>query len=115
VPHLVASCGATYVARWTVLHIRRLKKAMTEALNKKGFSFIEVIAPCSTLYARKNKLGTGYDLMKFYHDNAEIQHGADTNDVGIGFQEKIIIGKFVDVDRPTFLESYRGEGNGGGK
>jgi 2-oxoglutarate ferredoxin oxidoreductase subunit beta len=115
VPHLVASCGASYVARWTVLHIRRLKKAMTEAMNKKGFSFIEVIAPCSTLYARKNRLGTGYDLMKFYHDNAEIRHGADTKDVGIGYQEKIIIGKFVDVERPTFLESYRGEGSGANK
>jgi 2-oxoglutarate ferredoxin oxidoreductase subunit beta len=112
VPHLVASCGATYVARWTVLHIRRLKKAMTEALTRKGFSFIEVIAPCSTLYSRKNRLGTGFDLMKFYHDNAEIRHGADTKDVGIGFQEKIICGKFIDTDRPTFLECYRGEGNG---
>jgi hypothetical protein len=35
--------------------------------------------------------------------------------VGIGYQEKIIIGKFVDVERPTFLESYRGEGSGANK
>jgi len=115
VPHLLEACGATYVARWTVLHIRRLKKAMGEALNKKGFSFIEVIAPCSTLYARRNKLGSGYDLMKFYHDNSEIRHGADTKDVAIGFQTKIVIGKFVDVEKPTFLDKYRGETNGGGQ
>jgi len=115
VPHLVASCGATYVARWTVLHIRRLKKAMTEALKKKGFSFIEVIAPCSTLYARKNRLGTGFDLMKFYHDNSEIRHGADTCDVQIGFQDKIIVGKFVDIEKPTFLERYKEIKVGGGK
>jgi len=115
VPHLVASCGATYVARWTVLHIRRLKKAMTEALNRSGFSFIEVIAPCSTLYARRNRLGTGYDLMKFYHDNSEIRHGADTRDVAMGFQDKIIVGKFVDEDRPTFLDLYRSKGKGDGK
>jgi 2-oxoglutarate ferredoxin oxidoreductase subunit beta len=115
VPHLVASCGATYVARWTVLHIRRLKKAMTEALTKNAFSFIEVIAPCSTLYSRRNRLGTGFDLMKFYHDNAEIRHGADTKDVGIGFQDKIICGKFIDTDRPTFLQSYKYEGNGAPK
>ena len=38
-PHLAASCGATYVARWTALHIRRLTNSMSEALNKKGFSF----------------------------------------------------------------------------
>ncbi len=70
------------MARWTCLHIRRLTKAFEEALDRKGFRFIEVIAPCSTLYARLNKLGTGLDLMQFYHDNAEIRHGADTREVG---------------------------------
>jgi len=115
VPRLMEACGATYIARWTVLHIRRLKKSMCEALKKPGFSFVEVIAPCSTLYARRNKLGTGYDLMKFYHDSAVIQHGANTKDVGIGFQTNIVVGKFVDIDKPTFLEKYRGTASGGGK
>jgi 2-oxoglutarate ferredoxin oxidoreductase subunit beta len=104
-PLLAQSCGASYVARWTSLHIRRMTKAFGEALNKRGFSFVEVIAPCSTLYARRNRLGTGLDLMKFYHDNSEIRHGADPNDVDIGFQEKIICGKFVDIEKPTFLDA----------
>ncbi|MBM3286270.1 MAG: 2-oxoacid:ferredoxin oxidoreductase subunit beta [Candidatus Eisenbacteria bacterium] len=103
-PHLAASCGATYVARWTSLHVRRLTKSFREALGRKGFRFIEVIAPCSTLYARLNKLGTGYDLMRFYHDNAEIQHGADVRDLDIAFQDRIICGKFIDEERPTFQE-----------
>ncbi|NIV45480.1 MAG: 2-oxoacid:ferredoxin oxidoreductase subunit beta, partial [Gammaproteobacteria bacterium] len=63
-PHLVASCGANYVARWTCLHIRRLTTTFEEALQRKGFRFIEVIAPCSTLYSRLNKLGTGLDLIR---------------------------------------------------
>jgi 2-oxoglutarate ferredoxin oxidoreductase subunit beta len=104
VPHLVASCGAVYVARWTALHVRRMKQAMTEAILKPGFSFVELIAPCSTLYARKNRLGTGFDLMKFYHDNSEVRHGANTQDVNIGFQTKITVGKFVDIEKPTFLD-----------
>jgi len=103
-PHLAASSGATYVARWTCLHIRRLKNAFVEAIERKGFRFIEVIAPCSTLYARHNKLGTGLNLMQFYHDNAEIRHGEDTRNVGIGFQDKFICGKFVDQEQPTFKE-----------
>ncbi|MEE9465595.1 MAG: thiamine pyrophosphate-dependent enzyme [Candidatus Neomarinimicrobiota bacterium] len=101
-PHLAESSGAVYVARWTALHIRRVAKAVSEALLKPGFSFVEVIAPCSTLYARRNRLGTGLDLMKFYHDNAEIRHGADTREVGIEFQDRIIVGKFVDRDQDTF-------------
>jgi 2-oxoglutarate ferredoxin oxidoreductase subunit beta len=103
-PHLAASCGATYVARWTCLHIRRLTKSFQEALKRKGFRFIEVIAPCSTLYARLNKLGTGLNLMRFYHDNAEIRHGADTRELDIDFQQKLVCGKFVDEERPTFLD-----------
>jgi len=104
-PHLAESCGATYVARWTCLHIRRLTKAFSEAIHRRGFRFIEVIAPCATLYSRLNKLGTGLDLMRFYHDNAEIRHGADTREVAIEFQDRIVCGKFVDdQDRPSFSE-----------
>ncbi|RKX71618.1 2-oxoacid:ferredoxin oxidoreductase subunit beta [candidate division WOR-3 bacterium] len=105
IPYLADACGAVYVARWTVLHIRRLTDSIAEALTKKGFRVIEVISPCATIYARRNRLGSGIDLMKFYHDNAEIRHFEDTRNVEIGFQTKIICGKFIDRERPTFLES----------
>ncbi len=104
--HLAESCGAVYVARWTALHVRRLARSMTEALNKKGFSFIEIICPCSTIYSRRNRLGTGLDLMKFYHDNSVIQHGADTRELNIEFQKRIIVGKFIDREKPTFLDAH---------
>ena len=95
-PYLAEASGATYVARWTALHIRRVTKSIQEALNHKGFSFIEVITPCPTLYARRNRLGDGLDLMKYYYDSSEIRHGHDTRDTEIDFQGKIICGKFVD-------------------
>lgn len=104
-PFLAESSGAVYVARWTALHIRRLTNAISEALQKPGFSFIEVISPCPTLYSRRNRLGTGLDSMKFYHDTAIIQHGAETREVDIEYQQKIIVGKFVDKDKPTFTEA----------
>jgi 2-oxoglutarate ferredoxin oxidoreductase subunit beta len=104
-PYLAASSGAVYVARWTALHIKRLTISMAEALTKKGFTFVEIIVPCPTLYGRRNRLGTGLDLMKFYHDNTEIRHGEDPAKVDIFFQKKIICGKFVDIkEKPTFLE-----------
>jgi 2-oxoglutarate ferredoxin oxidoreductase subunit beta len=103
-PYLAESSGAIYVARWTALHIRRLTNSIAEALQKPGFSFIEVVCPCSTLYARRNRLGTGLDLMKFYHDNAVIKHHADTREIDILYQDKIIVGKFVDKEKPTFMQ-----------
>jgi 2-oxoglutarate ferredoxin oxidoreductase subunit beta len=111
-PYLAEASGATYVARWTALHLRRVTKSMQEALNRRGFSFVEVITPCVTLYARRNRLGDGLNLLRYYYDNSDIQHGADTRTLDIGYQDKIIVGKFVDKDKPTFLDcmnNYLGE------
>jgi 2-oxoglutarate ferredoxin oxidoreductase subunit beta len=105
IPYLAESSGAVYVARWSALHVRRLTSAIAEALEKPGFSVVEVISPCSTLYSRRNRLGTGLDLMKFYHDNCVIEHGADTQGLDIGFQEEITVGKFVDIERPTYVDA----------
>jgi len=103
-PHLAHRCGATYFARWTTLHVRRLTRSFKEALGRKGFRFIEVIAPCSTLYGRLNKLGSGFDLMKFYHQNSIIKNGADTRELDIDYQSAIICGKFIDEEKPTYQE-----------
>jgi 2-oxoglutarate/2-oxoacid ferredoxin oxidoreductase subunit beta len=105
-PALATACGAVYVARWTALHVRRLTTSISEALQKKGFSFVEIICPCTTLYARKNKLGSGLDLMKFYHDNSVIVNGADPREVDIQYQSEIKVGKFVDLDKPSYLDNY---------
>ncbi|MBN2245214.1 MAG: 2-oxoacid:ferredoxin oxidoreductase subunit beta [Candidatus Aminicenantes bacterium] len=104
-PYLVEAAGATYVARWTALHLRRVTKSIQEALSRRGFSFIEVITPCVTLYARRNRLGDGLNLLKYYYDNSEIQHGADTRTLDISYQGKLIVGKFVDKEKSTFLDA----------
>jgi 2-oxoglutarate ferredoxin oxidoreductase subunit beta len=77
-----------------------------EALQKPGFSLVEVITPCANYWGRINKLGVGLDLMKFYHQNSVIKHGEDTRNLGIEFQKPIVVGKFVDRERPTYLEAY---------
>ena len=103
-PNLLEACGAVYVSRWTSLHVRRLTKSLTEALQKPGFSFVEAIAPCSTLYARRNRLGSGFDLMKFYHDHSDIERDCDMSNLAIEYQKNIRVGRFVDKDRPTWHE-----------
>jgi len=103
-PFLAESCGAVYVARWTTNHVRQTAKAMAEAMNKKGFSFVEVLSPCPTLYERRNRLGSGLDRMLWFKENTVIEHGADTRTCDIEFQKKIICGKFVDVERPSLVD-----------
>jgi 2-oxoglutarate ferredoxin oxidoreductase subunit beta len=104
-PFLADACGAVYVARWTVYHVRQLARAMKEALLKKGFSFIEVLAPCPTLFLRRNRLGEGVDEVKYYKEKSVIKNGADTKEVALGYHSEIIVGKFVDRERPTWLEA----------
>ncbi len=104
-PYLAESSGAVFVARWTVYHVLQLKKSMREALNKRGFSFIEVLSPCPTLYGRRNRLGDGLDELKIYKQRSVIKHGADTREVDIGMNGPIVVGKFVDRERPTYLEA----------
>jgi 2-oxoglutarate ferredoxin oxidoreductase subunit beta len=105
IPFLVDSCGATYVARWTALHVRQMTIAIKEALLHKGFSFIEVISPCPTVYGRRNRLGSGLDLMKFYKDHSITRNFCNTREVDIKFQQDIIVGKFVERPRPTYLDA----------
>jgi 2-oxoglutarate ferredoxin oxidoreductase subunit beta len=103
-PYLVYASGATYVARWTVLHIRQLQKSVAEAMNKPGFSFIEVISPCPVVYGRLNKEPVGLDSMRYYQEKSVIRNGADPKDVDIDLNGPIVVGKFVDRERPTLGE-----------
>ncbi len=47
---------------------------------------------------------TGMEMMRYYRDNSIIRHGADPREVGIESGGKITVGKFIDVERPTFLD-----------
>jgi len=105
-PYLAASSGAVYVARWTSLHARRLKDSMIAAIEKPGFTFIEAICPCPTNYGRRNKIGDGLDELKYYANRSVIKHGADPARADVIPGSDIIIGKFVERERPTFLGLY---------
>lgn len=107
VPYLVAASGATYVARWTVLHVRQLEWSIAEAMTKPGFSFIEVLAPCPTLYGRMNKEPKGLDTMHSYQERSIVRDGADPKDVAIDSDGPIVVGKFVDIERPTFWDQWK--------
>jgi len=106
-PHLVEAAGAVYVARWTNFHVRQLARSISEMFQKKGFGFIEVISPCPTLYQRRNKLGDGLETMKYYKEHSKVQHGASTSDADLSMTGDIIVGKFVDRDRPDYRELMR--------
>lgn len=105
-PYLLAASGATFVARWTVLHVRQLERCIAKALTKPGFSFIEVISPCPPVYGRMNKVAQGLDQMRLYQEKSVVQNGADPKDLSIDLNGTIVVGEFVDTERPTFWDRY---------
>jgi len=106
-PHLAYSSGATFVARWTVLHAYQLRQSIKKALLRKGFNFIEVISPCPTGFGRPNKIGDGIDEMRYYRENSIIRNGIDPKEAELSFRGKIVVGEFVEEERPSFLEIYQ--------
>ncbi len=108
---LAASAGATYVARRTVAHFIQLKNSIKKGLSRKGFSFIEVISPCTSRFIRRNKA----NYKDFFNDlrmKSEIKYHIDPSEAVIDRDpktrrfKKIIVGEFVEIDRPSYVERY---------
>src|SRR6056297_3116351 len=87
-PDLAASAGAVYVARWTSLHVRRMKKAFRKIITKTGFG-------------RKNDQGEALDELKAYKKRSVIRDGADTTEVDIKMDpdSEIVVGTFLDEEK----------------
>lgn len=105
--YLAASSGASYVARWTTLHVRRLIDSISEALLWNGFSFIEIITPCATVYAKKNMGGSGLDLLEKFHARSVIAHGIDPKEANIGYDDPIKVGVFIKNPRKSYYEKLK--------
>ncbi|MEK7450030.1 MAG: thiamine pyrophosphate-dependent enzyme, partial [Planctomycetota bacterium] len=110
--YLAAGSGAVYVSRWTVLQVQPLERSISRALDKKGFSFVEIISPCPTLYGRMNRLSTGLDFLKYYQANTVVKHDVNLKDAEIGLDGEIITGNFIDIERPTLEELQKQEVTG---
>jgi 2-oxoglutarate ferredoxin oxidoreductase subunit beta len=104
-PLLAWASGATYVARWTILHTRELINCIQKALLKNGFSFIEVLGPCPVNYGRRNR-EKSLQTLTMYRDQTIIRNNADPTELDIDFKKGVVLGEFVDTERATCIENY---------
>jgi 2-oxoglutarate ferredoxin oxidoreductase subunit beta len=75
-------------------------------MQKRGFSFLEVLTPCPSSFGRRNRMGSALDTLKFYHDRSVIKNGIDPKDALLDYDNQIVVGRFVDIERPTFMDNY---------
>ena len=108
-PHLAYALGASYVARWTVMHPRQLVKSIKTAMDVKGFAFIEVLSPCPPNFAKFNGFADGFEEMEFYRSNSVVRNYAKLDDISIDpFHGKpVVLGDFVNRKRASYVNLER--------
>ena len=103
---LAREAGATFVARSTVYHARLLEQIIGLALNKEGFSVVEVISNCMTYFGREIGLPSPVEMMKWQKDNVVlVEKAKDLRKEER--KQKIVIGVLVDRKAPAYHELYR--------
>ncbi|WP_291318856.1 2-oxoacid:ferredoxin oxidoreductase subunit beta [Desulfonatronospira sp.] len=58
-------CGASFVARTTVMQAAAMDSMISEAVMHPGFGMVEILSPCHTQYGRKNNFKTCVDMYKW--------------------------------------------------
>jgi 2-oxoglutarate ferredoxin oxidoreductase subunit beta len=105
ISQLVTVAGASFVGRSTVFHTQLLDKLIEKAINKSGFSLVEVLSNCHVQFGRRNKLSSAVAMMKGLRDHAVTVEKAK----GLSDEEmegKFLIGVLADIEKPSYLENY---------
>jgi len=102
---LAEAAGASYVARGTIYHVRQSISLLKKALNKKGFSVVEMISDCPISYGRMNKIKTPNEMLKWIKE-ISVSEKAWQNLSEEERKGKFVIGEFLDIEKPNYLELY---------
>jgi len=102
---LMDGAGASFVARGTVYHVTELDNLIQKAFRKKGFSVVEVLAPCPTNFGRANRQGGPVEMMQLLKDNTI--NTSQLKAMKSMPEDKVVRGIFVDRDSVSYGERYR--------
>lgn len=103
---LVAAAGANYVARWTTAHPVQASRAIKTALEKKGFSFVEMVSQCPTAYGRSTKTGDGVDMIQWFKKYPVRKRG-DPVEQKTPTRDGVDLGVFADRDEISLIDSMK--------
>ncbi len=98
---VVAAAGGTYVARWTTYHPFQLMESMQNAINTRGFSFIEIMSQCPVSYGKTSGLPDAVAALNFFKEvsiHVDDTHGMSESEL----DEKIVVGRLVSRQRSEF-------------
>ena len=102
---LAKAAGAPFVARGTTYHVVQLQKLIEAAIVKKGFSLVEVISQCHTLYGRLNKEGGAVEMMVWQKEHT-MPIEAAKNLPPEKLKDKILTGILWNTELSEYCEEY---------
>jgi len=102
---LVASAGANYVARWTILEHVHAVRSIKKALLKQGFALVELLVPCPTYFGRRNGMRRPIELLRWLRENTvHVSRAQKMSQEEL--KGKIVIGEIVDRNEPGLVQMY---------
>jgi len=102
---LAKTSGATYIARATTYHYNLLVKYIQKGLAHRGMSVIEAVTQCPTYYGRYNKVDSGPGMLQYFKENSiPLSKAKEMSEEEL--KEKIVIGEFVEIDKPGYVDEY---------
>lgn len=100
------AAGASYVARSTTYYAADLINRIAEGINHRGFSVIEAMTDCPTLFGRINGFKSPADMMLWRKERTVTIKQAEKMSPE-ELKDKCVMGKFVeDKDRPEYTDVY---------
>jgi 2-oxoglutarate ferredoxin oxidoreductase subunit beta len=90
---LARATGAMFVARSTTFHVTHLRKMAKLALSKIGFSVVEIVSQCPTLYGRQQGMADPVKMLEWFRDRS-----VDVSEVSDPWQvkDRFVIGVLHD-------------------
>jgi 2-oxoglutarate ferredoxin oxidoreductase subunit beta len=104
ISELVKGAGASFVARWTTYHPRQLVKTAKNAIQKKGFAFVEVLSQCPVEFGRKTGIGNAVQMLEWYKTKSvTVTRAKDMSPEEL--RDRIVVGELVDIEKPELIET----------
>ncbi len=103
IPEIAKAAGAVLVTRSTTFHAVHMKNMIKKVIQKKGFTVVEIISQCPTLYGRMNRLGDAVKMLEWMRDNTFTISGTETKEI----EGKIEIGVLWETEAEEYIDVYQ--------
>jgi 2-oxoglutarate ferredoxin oxidoreductase subunit beta len=103
---LAKASGASFVARGTVYHASQLSRLMAQAIERPGFSLVEVMSNCHTQYGRMNREGSAVKMILWQKEHA-VPATVASKMTPEQLEGKFVVGVLHDKPKPGYVEEYQ--------